>query len=166
MDFLRLPSANPQQEQRPLPGCLNCLLWLVLVVPLFKRCHRVHDLLVEHREELECLAQALLEREVLEEPQLHRLVPDAQRHAEISRAHGASRSSPGAMGECNQSIDPQILALALVRGRIWRKAAHLLQRLPFLLRFGATCWETGMFWFEWDVKGDCEGEWGSGLYTE
>ncbi|HEU5375471.1 MAG TPA: ATP-dependent zinc metalloprotease FtsH [Ktedonobacteraceae bacterium] len=67
------------------------------------RC--VHDLLAEHREELEHLAQALLEREVLDEPQLHRLVQDTQHHAETNRARTVGSPSTGIVNVFTKTED-------------------------------------------------------------
>jgi ATP-dependent Zn protease len=57
----------------------------------------VQQLLSRHHEELERLAHALLEQEVLDEQQLQRLVKDAHTHAERvskSQAHSASQAAP------------------------------------------------------------------------
>lgn len=51
-----------------------------------ERYHSVHDLLAAHQEELERLAQSLLEREVLDEPLLHALVAGTKTNTETNRA--------------------------------------------------------------------------------
>jgi cell division protease FtsH len=55
-----------------------------------ERSTYAHDLLSQHREELERLAQALLERESLDEQQLHRLLEGENENAEPGSASKAS----------------------------------------------------------------------------
>ena len=66
-----------------------------------ERYKYVQQLLSQHREELERLAHALLEQESLDEQQLHRLVKDANKNAELvsdSKASSDSLAAPARKG--------------------------------------------------------------------
>jgi cell division protease FtsH len=69
-----------------------------------ERYRAVHDLLSGHREELERLAQALLEREVLDDSHLPRLMQNARDTEETSSARAVSAPSSQA-AEGGQSVD-------------------------------------------------------------
>jgi cell division protease FtsH len=58
-----------------------------------ERYKYVQQLLSQHREELKRLAHALLEQESLDEQQLHRLIKDADKHAELVSESEASSDS-------------------------------------------------------------------------